>query len=208
MRVLLVEDEAALALPLQKVLTEAGYAVDWVDNGRDAWALGGSQPFDAVVLDLGLPVMDGLSVLKRWRSEGMSAPVLILTARDQWHDKVTGIDAGADDYLTKPFNLDELQARLLSLLRRSALPAYGPGAARSEVAAQLAAALASLDALQVQLVDTQEQYRTEVERQRADGERRGGVCIHLAQFSGMKPHAGSALNANCSQSSSIHWPGI
>jgi len=119
MRVLLVEDEAALALPLQKVLTEAGYAVDWVDNGRDAWALGGSQPFDAVVLDLGLPVMDGLSVLKRWRSEGMSAPVLILTARDQWHDKVTGIDAGADDYLTKPFHTEELLARLRALIRRA-----------------------------------------------------------------------------------------
>ncbi|WP_342132050.1 response regulator transcription factor [Hydrogenophaga sp. OTU3427] len=119
MRVLLVEDEAALALPLQKVLTEAGYAVDWVDNGRDAWALGGSQPFDAVVLDLGLPVMDGLSVLKRWRSEGMSAPVLILTARDQWHDKVTGIDAGADDYLTKPFHTEELLARVRALIRRA-----------------------------------------------------------------------------------------
>ncbi len=119
MRVLLVEDEAALAKPLQQTLSEAGYAVDWVDNGRDAWALGGTQPFDVVVLDLGLPVMDGLSVLKRWRSEGMAAPVLILTARDQWHEKVAGIDAGADDYLTKPFHTEELLARVRALIRRA-----------------------------------------------------------------------------------------
>jgi two-component system OmpR family response regulator len=119
MRVLLVEDEAALATPLKQTLTEAGYAVDWVGNGRDAWALGGTQAFDAVVLDLGLPVMDGLSVLKRWRSEGMAAPVLILTARDQWHDKVAGIDAGADDYLTKPFHTEELLARVRALIRRA-----------------------------------------------------------------------------------------
>ena len=119
MRLLLVEDEAALAQPLQQTLTEAGYAVDWVANGRDAWALGGSQAFDAVVLDLGLPVMDGLSVLKRWRSEGMTAPVLILTARDQWHEKVAGIDAGADDYLTKPFHTEELLARVRALIRRA-----------------------------------------------------------------------------------------
>jgi len=119
MRVLLVEDEAALAQPLKQTLTEAGYAVDWVDNGRDAWALGGTQAFDAVVLDLGLPVMDGLSVLKRWRSEGMAAPVLILTARDQWHEKVAGIDAGADDYLTKPFHTEELLARVRALIRRA-----------------------------------------------------------------------------------------
>ena len=119
MRVLLVEDEAALATPLKQTLSEAGYAVDWVDNGRDAWALGGTQPFDAVVLDLGLPQMDGLSVLKRWRSEGMAAPVLILTARDQWHEKVAGIDAGADDYLTKPFHTEELLARVRALIRRA-----------------------------------------------------------------------------------------
>ena len=119
MRVLLVEDEAALAQPLKQTLSEAGYAVDWVDNGRDAWALGGAQTFDAVVLDLGLPQMDGLSVLKRWRSEGMAAPVLILTARDQWHEKVAGIDAGADDYLTKPFHTEELLARVRALIRRA-----------------------------------------------------------------------------------------
>ncbi|QKO22016.1 response regulator transcription factor [Rhodoferax sp. BAB1] len=131
MRVLLVEDEATLAAQLRQVLLDAGYAVDQADNGRDAWVQGGVQAYDAVVLDLGLPVLDGLSVLKRWRSEGMSAPVLILTARDQWHEKVAGIDAGADDYLTKPFHTEELLARVRALIRRasglaSALLACGP----------------------------------------------------------------------------------
>ncbi len=131
MRVLLVEDEATLAAQLRQVLLDAGYAVDQADNGRDAWVQGGVQAYDAVLLDLGLPVLDGLSVLKRWRSEGMSAPVLILTARDQWHEKVAGIDAGADDYLTKPFHTEELLARVRALIRRasglaSALLVCGP----------------------------------------------------------------------------------
>jgi two-component system OmpR family response regulator len=131
MRVLLVEDEPTLAAQLRQVLQDAGYAVDHADNGRDAWYMGGVQAYDAVVLDLGLPVMDGLSVLKRWRSEGMAVPVLILTARDQWHEKVAGIDAGADDYLTKPFHTEELLARVRALIRRasglaSPLLACGP----------------------------------------------------------------------------------
>lgn len=119
MRILLVEDEPTLAAQLRQVLLDAGYTVDHVDNGREAWVQGGVQPYDAVVLDLGLPVLDGLSVLKRWRSEGMSAPVLVLTARDQWHEKVAGIDAGADDYLTKPFHTEELLARVRALIRRA-----------------------------------------------------------------------------------------
>ncbi len=119
MRVLLVEDEPNLAARLRQSLIDAGYAVDVADNGRDAWQMGGDQMYDAVVLDLGLPVLDGLSVLKHWRSEGMAAPVLILTARDQWHEKVAGIDAGADDYLTKPFHTEELLARVRALIRRS-----------------------------------------------------------------------------------------
>lgn len=119
MRVLLVEDEPSLAARLRQSLTDAGYAVDVADNGRDAWQMGGVQLYDAVVLDLGLPVLDGLSVLKRWRADGVAAPVLILTARDQWHEKVAGIDAGADDYLTKPFHTEELLARVRALIRRS-----------------------------------------------------------------------------------------
>jgi two-component system, OmpR family, response regulator len=119
MRVLLVEDEAVLAAQLTQALSDAGYAVDGVTDGRQAWYQGGVQAYDAAVLDLGLPLLDGLSVLKRWRSEGVTMPVLILTARDQWHEKVAGIDAGADDYLTKPFHMEELLARLRALIRRS-----------------------------------------------------------------------------------------
>lgn len=121
MRVLVVEDEPTLASQLAQALAEEGYAVDVSHNGVDAHYLGDDerQPFDAVVLDLGLPQMDGLTVLKKWRAAGRSMPVLILTARDNWHEKVTGIDAGADDYLTKPFQMEELLARLRALIRRA-----------------------------------------------------------------------------------------
>ena len=119
MRILLVEDEPTLRAQLRQGLQEAGYAVDEVDNGRDAHFLGDTETFDAVVLDLGLPVLDGLSVLKRWRDAGRAMPVLILTARDNWSEKVAGIDAGADDYLTKPFHMEELLARLRALIRRA-----------------------------------------------------------------------------------------
>ena len=119
MRILLVEDEPTLRAQLAQALHDAGYAVDEADNGFDALHLGQTEPFDAVVLDLGLPRLDGLSVLRRWREEGRAMPVLILTARDHWHDKVAGIDAGADDYLTKPFHGEELLARLRALIRRA-----------------------------------------------------------------------------------------
>ena len=121
MRVLIVEDEPTLAVQLGEALGSAGYAVDQAANGVDALHLGGDRdaPYDAVVLDLGLPQMDGLSVLQSWRAAGCTMPVLILTARDNWHEKVAGIDAGADDYLAKPFHLEELLARLRALIRRA-----------------------------------------------------------------------------------------
>ena len=119
MRILLVEDEPTLRAQLSDGLQSAGYAVDVADNGRDAQFLGETEPFDAVILDLGLPVLDGLSVLKRWRAGGHNMPVLILTARDNWHEKVAGIDAGADDYLTKHFHSVELLDRLRALIRRA-----------------------------------------------------------------------------------------
>ncbi|MEZ7911361.1 MAG: response regulator transcription factor [Propionivibrio sp.] len=121
MRVLIVEDEPTLAVQLGEALGSAGYAVDQAANGVDALHLGGDPdaPYDAVVLDLGLPQMDGLSVLQSWRAAGCTMPVLILTARDNWHEKVAGIDAGADDYLAKPFHLEELLARLRALIRRA-----------------------------------------------------------------------------------------
>lgn len=120
MRLLLAEDDPELARSLRLALAEAGYAVDLARDGEEAAFLGETEPYDLVVLDLGLPRLDGVSVLKRWRAAGMAAPVLILTARDGWAEKVAGFDAGGDDYLTKPFNTAELLARLRALLRRAA----------------------------------------------------------------------------------------
>jgi two-component system OmpR family response regulator len=119
MRLLVAEDHAALAAQLKAALTEAGHAVDVAPDGEEALFLGSTEPYDAVVLDLGLPRRDGLSVLRRWRADGRTMPVLILTARDGWHEKVAGIDAGADDYLAKPFHMEELLARLRALIRRA-----------------------------------------------------------------------------------------
>jgi len=119
MRILVVEDEATLARHLQSGLAEAGYAVDVAADGEQADFLGQTEPYDAIVLDLGLPKIDGLTVLGRWRKAGITAPVLVLTARDSWHEKVRGIDTGADDYVTKPFRMEEILARLRALIRRS-----------------------------------------------------------------------------------------
>ena len=120
MRALIVEDDPDLRRQLKDVLDHAGYAVDEAGDGEEGWFLGDTEPYDAVVLDLGLPRLDGVSVLERWRNEGRDFPVLILTARDRWSEKVAGFDAGADDYLTKPFHPEELLARLRALTRRAA----------------------------------------------------------------------------------------
>lgn len=119
MRVLLVEDEPTLSGQIKSALNESGFVVDLADNGLDGLHLGSEEPFDAIILDLGLPVMDGMTILKNWRLKGTSTPVLILTARDSWHDKVSGIDAGADDYLSKPFHMQELLSRVRALIRRA-----------------------------------------------------------------------------------------
>lgn len=119
MRVLVIEDEHTLQGQLVKALTAQGYAVDTADNGEDGHYMGETEPYDVVVLDLGLPVLDGLTVLKRWRAAGLATPVLILTARSSWQEKVDGIDAGADDYLAKPFRMEELLARVRALIRRA-----------------------------------------------------------------------------------------
>jgi len=119
MRVLIVEDEPTLARQLKTALEDAGYAVDHAADGEDGHYLGSTESYDAVILDLGLPEVDGLTVLDRWRKEGRVTPVLLLTARDSWSDKVAGLDAGADDYLAKPFQTEELIARLRALIRRS-----------------------------------------------------------------------------------------
>jgi len=118
-RILVVEDEAPLSRQLAEALGRAGYAVDCAADGERADFLGQTEQYDAVVLDLGLPRVDGLTVLRRWREAGLAVPVLVLTARGTWHEKVQGIDGGADDYLAKPFRMEELLARLRALIRRS-----------------------------------------------------------------------------------------
>jgi len=120
MRILVVEDDADLSRQLKDALKDVGYAVDVANDGEEGHHLGDTEPYDAVILDLGLPVIDGVSVLQKWRADEKKFPVLILTARDQWSEKVAGFDAGADDYLTKPFHTEELMARLRALLRRAA----------------------------------------------------------------------------------------
>jgi two-component system OmpR family response regulator len=119
MRILLVEDDKELQRLLRKALADAGYVVDSAFDGEEGHFLGDTEPYDAVILDLGLPKLDGVAVLEKWRKSGRMMPVLILTARDSWSDKVAGFDAGADDYLAKPFYTEELLARLRALLRRA-----------------------------------------------------------------------------------------
>lgn len=119
MRLLLVEDHVPLADELLAGLGRQGYAVDWLADGRDALLQGAVEPYDLIVLDLGLPGMPGLDILARWRADGLSTPVLILTARDSWAERIEGLKAGADDYLTKPFHPEELQLRIQALLRRA-----------------------------------------------------------------------------------------
>ncbi|RIK95503.1 MAG: DNA-binding response regulator [Proteobacteria bacterium] len=120
MRILVVEDEPDLRRQLKAALTDIGYVVDEAANGEEGHYLGENEAYDAIVLDIGLPVMDGISVLERWRKADLKTPVLILTARDRWSDKVSGLDAGADDYLVKPFRMEELLARVRALIRRAA----------------------------------------------------------------------------------------
>ncbi|QND52407.1 response regulator transcription factor [Phyllobacterium sp. 628] len=120
MRILIVEDDRDLNRQLVEATTEAGYVVDHAFDGEEGHFLGDTEPYDAVILDIGLPQMDGLTVLEKWRRDGRIMPVLLLTARDRWSDKVAGIDAGADDYVAKPFHIEEVLARLRALIRRAA----------------------------------------------------------------------------------------
>ncbi len=150
MRLLVVEDDKDLVGQLRRALSDAGYAVDLAGDGEEGHFLGDTEPYDAVILDLGLPILDGITVLRRWREDGRNMPVLILTARDRWSDKVSGIDAGADDYLAKPFHMEEMLARMRALLRRAA------GHASNEIQCgplrlDIAAAKVSLDGRLVNL---------------------------------------------------------
>jgi DNA-binding response OmpR family regulator len=134
MRILLAEDEAAIRTHVEAALAGAGYVVTACANGPDAWEAGGTENFDAIVLDLGLPGLDGLTLLKRWRAEGVTTPVIVLTARGSWMERVDGFDSGADDYLPKPFRTEELLARLRALLRRA-------GSAQAQPAVRSAGAM-------------------------------------------------------------------
>lgn len=120
MRILIVEDDKDLNRQLKAGLEAAGYVVDTCFDGEEGHFLGDTEPYDAVILDIGLPMMDGISVLEKWRRDGRLMPVMMLTARDRWSDKVAGIDAGADDYVAKPFHMEEVLARLRALIRRAA----------------------------------------------------------------------------------------
>lgn len=130
MRLLLAEDDPDLSRQLKSFLEDSGYAVDASLDGEDAHFLGETESYDAIILDLGLPIMDGISILKKWREAGIDTPVLILTARDSWSEKVAGLDAGADDYVPKPFQIEEVLARIRALIRRAA------GQASSELSIQ------------------------------------------------------------------------
>ena len=120
MKILLVEDEDRIAADVATALRAARYHVERASDGEDAWFQGETGDYDLIVLDLGLPKIDGLTILKRWREAGLATPILILTARGRWNERVEGIDAGADDYLPKPFQMEELLARVRALIRRAA----------------------------------------------------------------------------------------
>ena len=125
MRLLIIEDDADLGPLLKRDLSKAGFAADLASNGRDGEILGNIEPYDAVVLDLGLPQKSGLEVLSGWRAKGNNVPVIVLTARDAWHERVDGFKAGADDYLGKPFHTEELIARISALIKRSNMQTSG-----------------------------------------------------------------------------------
>jgi two-component system OmpR family response regulator len=142
MRILIVEDETQIARDIAESISEAGFTAEVCGNGEEAWFLGSTENYDAIILDLGLPRLDGLSVLRRWRSEGQTVPVIVLTARGSWTERVEGINSGADDYLSKPFQMVELIARLRALLRR----------ARGHSSPQLSAGSIILDTAQMQVI--------------------------------------------------------
>ena len=151
MRVLVVEDETRLAEQLTAALGQAGYAVDCAADGARGEFLGQTERYDAVVLDLGLPKIDGLTLLRRWRDAGLTMPVLVLTARGSWHEKVQGIDGGADDYVAKPFRMEEVLARLRALIRRSSGQVSARAALRRHCARSARRARSTLDGAPVRL---------------------------------------------------------
>jgi two-component system OmpR family response regulator len=157
MRILVVEDNTDVSRQIKSALTHELYVVDIAFDGEEGLFLGETEPYDAIILDLGLPKLDGLSILQRWRSSGNEVPVLILTSRDTWREKVTGLRAGADDYLAKPFEFEELLARLEALIRRSSKQA-NPALACDNVVLDTNTARVTMDGNLVEL--TALEYRT------------------------------------------------
>ena len=157
MRILVVEDNTDVSRQIKSALTHELYVVDIAFDGEEGLFLGETEPYDAIILDLGLPKLDGLSILQRWRSSGNEVPVLILTSRDTWREKVTGLRAGADDYLAKPFEFEELLARLEALIRRSSKHA-NPALACDNVVLDTNTARVTMDGNLVEL--TALEYRT------------------------------------------------
>ncbi|AJY47224.1 response regulator transcription factor [Martelella endophytica] len=156
MRILLIEDDENLNRQIAQMMRDADYVVDCAYDGEEGHFLGETEPYDAVILDIGLPNMDGVTVLEKWRAAGLKMPVLILTARDRWSDKVAGIDAGADDYVTKPFHIEEVMARIRALIRRAAGHATGTITCGS-VALDVKASRATVDGELLRL--TSHEYR-------------------------------------------------
>jgi len=157
MRILVIEDNTDVTRQIKSALTHELYAVDVAFDGEEGLFLGETEPYDAIILDLGLPKLDGLSILQRWRSSGNEVPVLILTSRDTWREKVTGLRAGADDYLAKPFEFEELLARLEALIRRSSKRA-SPALTCGNVVLDTNSARVTMDGNLVEL--TALEYRT------------------------------------------------
>jgi len=155
MRVLLVEDEAAIARDVASALAETGYVVDIARDGEEGWFRASTEDYDAIVLDLGLPKLDGLSVVRRLREEDSTVPILVLTARGAWLQRVEGIDAGADDYLTKPFGMDELLARVRAALRRGQPAGSQPVVVTQDFTVDLAAKRVTTDAGPIRLTPTE-----------------------------------------------------
>jgi len=178
MRLLVVEDEPELRRQLQAALTSQGYTVDASGEGKEALYLATEYPFDAAVVDLGLPGLSGLDLIRRLRADGSRLPVLILTARDRWQDKVQGLEAGGDDYLAKPFQMEELLARLKALLRRDA------GAAQDvlkcgPIALDAAAQRVTVDALEVELTSFEYRLLEHLMRQRSRVLSKDELAAHL-----------------------------
>ncbi|MDE3079098.1 MAG: response regulator transcription factor [Paracoccaceae bacterium] len=183
MRILIGEDEEALCTQMRTALETEGHAVDVTHRGEETLFMGQSEPYDLVILDLGLPEIDGLTILKRWRRDGVDVPVLIVTARSGWSERIDGLDAGADDYVTKPFHMPELLARVRALLRRrfgQTTPVFERGGLRYEVRS----GLATRDGLAVDLTQLESAVMTYLVMNMGRFVSRSEISDHIYAYDG------------------------